>query len=371
MLKKNTCPLCESEIEFPEGVFRPVFCDHCRTVVCKNKWYELDSLSRLKKRFSVFTVLFLFQIACLCTLLFARSQHVSSCFVADSIILALLTYIPLLIVYILFLHALKESPVPFFWGVFSYLFVPLFFFVAKDIRFSFPYNAMFYCFITIVFLDLFFLLFSWIKAAIVLRTVTVSYEEGNRSSRMVKRYSFLLLPLSISLILSIVCLGSMREETCLCRNCGIWGKTNSICFLSIKLVSFPSYRQTAFSKNLDPEHRCRHRNGKRYISWDVHYLIRPGGIGHVLERGTYYLPPLDYNYKNAEIEKYTNDYSNINDKSFLYRFLCAKDSPDYAHRLISLELTPDETDEFYRRFISPGREEIAGARGVNGFSAGE
>ena len=235
MLKIN-CPECRREIELPEEKLGEVVtCDFCKTsflsgssprsgdgsgpgmkgkhpsaeplsdgkireVELDGTFYDLSLLRRIRKRYIVFTVLVLLQIACL--LLYLIRIPLPAGFDLKDIasplpFFVISTVIQSFVLYIMLVLALNES----FLSIFVKLNLLVMPFPLLMIANGNPALLVLACF-------MFFSgqLLSIIKAAVILKNATISPPGRNRFTRAFKRYAFLFLPLLISFILLILLL---------------------------------------------------------------------------------------------------------------------------------------------------------------------
>ena len=233
---KITCPHCKKEIEISEDKLGEVaFCDFCknsfvagssprggdgagtgqdgkhpsaeplsdgkiREVEWNGTFYDLSMLRRIRKRYIVFTVLVLLQIACL--LINLIRIPLPAGFDLDEIasplsFLVFSTAIPSFMLYIMLVLALNES----FLSIFIKLNLLVMPFLVLMVSNRNPAFFVLACF-------MFFSgqLLSIVKAAVILEAAKIPPPGRNRYTRAFKRYAFLVLPLMISFVLLILLL---------------------------------------------------------------------------------------------------------------------------------------------------------------------
>jgi len=234
MLKIN-CPNCRREIEISsDKLGEVVICDFCRKsfpagssprsgisagngvkghpsaeplsdgkireVELNGTFYDLSMLRRIRKRYFVFTVLVLLQIACL--LINLIRIPLPAGFDLDDIasplsLFVFSTAIPSFMLYIMLVLALNES----FLSIFVKLNLLVMPFLVLMNSNGNPAFLVLACF-------MFFSgqLLSIVKAAVILKTAKIPPPGRNRYMRAFKRYAFLFLPLLISFVLLILLL---------------------------------------------------------------------------------------------------------------------------------------------------------------------
>ena len=390
MLKIN-CPHCKKEIEVSEDKLGEVaFCDSCKTsfvagsspdresepstssdgksrehlqsdapeVEYDGAFYSLKTFRRLNRRFIAFSSFFLLEVICFIALYFHMVRNLNHPFGGGSSVnpmvagdAFLVIFIPLFVSYLLLLRTLRVfDPSIGRLGLYLYWLVPFMTVVCGVLQAQGPVFALLV--IPMFIADIGYLLYYFSKASRILKSArAVVHSGGNPFVRGLKRYSFVLFPLLVSLFAMIFFFGSKKYEAGLCRNCGIWTDRDSICFLGMNLCFSSEYKPTAFSKYLDPEHRCPHYGGKTYLSGKVTFMLELLGVKDHVRGGTYCHSMSAYFLRRDHLRDFLKKYSNISDdNSSLYRFLCEKDSTDYVRRLISDDLTSEEEEEFLRLF---------------------
>ena len=390
---KNICPHCKKEIEISEDKLGEVVtCDSCeksfrasrifvsnadpvpssssepdgkdtshadisaeplsdgkfREIEYYGTFYSLPGLRRLRKCFAAFVFLFTVQVCCFIAL-FGSIVFTLTLFVICFLV-ALLIFIPLFVVYLKLLKALQVFGFPFVVSLALYWFVPFVVIVLIAADTHSPLSVV-TCFFLPLVSDLIFRLYFIVKANRLLNAARILLPGRKPFIKMMKRYSCFLIPLFVVLLFSAFFFGSVSKEAGLCKNCGIWTDRDSICFLGMNLFSSSEYKPTAFSKYLDPEQRCTHHAGKTSLSKKQTFILQFLGVDNELEKKLFYHSISAFPIRRDYLRGFLKDYGNIREKnSYLYRFLCEKDSPDYARRLISFDLTAEEEEEFLRLF---------------------
>ena len=161
--------------------------------------------------------------------------------------------------------------------------------------------------------DIVLRLFFMIEAVVIIKSARVLPDKGNLFVRSLKRYSFVLFPLFVFLLVSAVIFGSVRPENNLCKNCGIWIEKENICFSGISLFSFPEYKPTAFSRFLDPEHQCSHHSGTVVLPTGSRRSFGILGF-HSVQTEKKYCLTLVYS-PEFEIKGFLAEYRNIEENS--------------------------------------------------------
>ena len=312
MLKIN-CPKCRREIELPEEKLGEVVtCDSCKTYfvtervladdqpsapsgsgyvpekdavpllfsIISGEFKEIErngksfprkTLLRLNRRFCVFTVLFLVQLACMITIInnFIIRDAVSVLpFI--SVLLVLLT-IPLSVVYAMLLRAMQVSRRQLILSLSVFWLVPgLFVVCVARSKFSSIASAVLGILLLI---DILLRLSNMFKTAAILREAKDLPFRGNRFVRTMKRYSFLHFPLLVFLLVSVIIFGSVKREIALCANCEVCIDRIVVYYLGAPLLSFSQKTPTRFTGALDPEHQCRHRFKKKTPSSKEEYFF--------------------------------------------------------------------------------------------------
>ena len=349
MLKIN-CPKCRREIEISaDKLGETVTCDFCknsfvagssplrgdsagngemegrsaeplsdgkfREIDYKGTFYSLQVLWQLKKHFSRFAFLLLFLIACF-TAIENRAEDINMSIPLTFVfflLLFMLTFILLFVSYSELLSALQEHGYRRTVCLVLYWF-PLFMFILMVcLRIDFASYVYLLFVVAPLIADFVLLLFFMIKAVLILKSARVLPDKGNLFVRTLKRYSFVLFPLFIFLLVSFVLFGSVRPENNLCKNCGIWIEKENICVSGISLFSLPKYKPTAFSRFLDPEHQCSHHSGTVVLPTGSRRSIGILGF-HSIQTERKYCLSIIYS-PEFEIKSFLAEYRNIEENS--------------------------------------------------------
>lgn len=329
----------------------------------RGRHFTVESLKHLKKRFVIFSVLSVFLISSLIALFNGSFDSFPG---GSAILIILLLFVSWFIFYGRLFLALKESEprirTKLLLLVATFVF-PVAYAFCKGIV---EKKIALVCLVVLLFINGFVFLMSILDSIIIFGLAMIA--AADRRVKNALRLSLILLPILVSLCISSYFFGSVRSTTNLCENCGIWSETESICLFGIPLFFYTNHTPTAFSQFLDSEHRCRHRDGERFISQEARYAFAIPESGHdprsdvVDEIGQQrheavavalgYTPkPVPFFMKSYSVDDFVEVLDNIRADSPLYEFLCEKDSKDYARRLLTSELTSEEVEQFYRRFI--------------------
>lgn len=316
MLKIN-CPKCRREIEIPaEKIGEVASCEFCRAYFVTERvrtgdqpsapsdpecvpekdtsfvsssmsgdfkgieygggFFSGEAILRLNRRFCVFTVLVLFQLACLIAIVNPGIiDVVDSEIPLVACFMILLTFVPLSVVYAMLLRAMQVSGRRYKLSLSVFWLIP----PLLVVRVFMPGKSAFIpgaVPVLLLLVDIILRLSNLLQAAAILKAAKDLPFRGNRFVRTMKRCSFLSLPLLFFLLVSVFFLGSVKRETFLCSACEIYVETNTVCFLGAPLLTFSQKTPTRDTESLDPEHRCRHRIGRASSSSDVeYYFLRP------------------------------------------------------------------------------------------------
>ena len=403
-MQKIICPKCRCEMDVPtDKLGETVTCDSCKTVFVagssvrsggfedgvtvgdsagplsdgkfkeieyKGISYSLQKIRQLNRRFCVFTSLFLLQIIFFFATFYYlwksipkmhgmnRLSEMGWLFVVP-LILFVLGYFILFEAYVMLLKALQVSGSLFRWGQWLYLLVPIVFISACGMKE--PFVVLVVVFFVVVFLaDIIFRVFFTIKAARILNSAKEIPSEKNFFIRTMKRHSCGLILMAVSLFALIFFFGSEKNETGLCKNCGIWTDTDSVCFFGKRLLSFSSnYKPTAYSRFLDPEHQCFHHDGEVIRSEEERFLVE----FLLSSKSSKKSFPHSINVRDPELQrkeeirdnvkKYIENPVSIQPDSPLYRYLCEKNSKSLARRMIVFDLTSEEIEDIHLSLIGP------------------
>ena len=288
MLKIN-CPHCKKEIEVSEEKLGEVVtCDSCKNsfvaesvceadhpdngVVYKRKVYSMKSIRQIRMWFHAFFVVFLIQCVLLtCLPVFsvpgsssdysASSSDYSALSSNYSFFLFIFVLLFLFVSFMLLLRALKES-VPLILLDALLILAPIFLYELCLLD-----DAAAFCWLDIAYVMAAFCLLEIIRSsckAIVILNASRKHSSSKSSwsvsacwrgfAGTVRRNAGKLVVLSFALFISAIFLGDHKSKIFYCRDCGIGIEEKDY----VLWGEYTSFGQNAYSRFLDPEHRCNH-----------------------------------------------------------------------------------------------------------------
>ena len=241
--------------------------------------------------------------------------------------------------------------------LFSFLFLPLFicfYFLSHSLGERGSVFALELVLLFLPFVNVLCILFIVGKSIVAMESDAIHLGSGTRCARLLRCNALVLLP--VFLMISVFFLFQPQEkEKFICMECGIQIEKTSIPLPFSQELSFSSCRSDAFSKVLDPEHRCAHAGERFRISEETYYPVKMFRPLH--GHRSFFIVATGPRTKEDAFRDFVKQYwEEMGEDSFLYSFLgdCAADS--YVRRMVSARLDPDEIDCFeddykkYRRF---------------------